>query len=281
MRSKGTLPIFFILITGLFLIVSCKPINIFSPLIDPSKMGADANLDAGYNALSDENYEDAIDYFSNVIESSATDDEKSDAYLGRASAYLHEAAPNLDNVVEDLIDGNTDADGTGDIIDTAIGDGSYNDFFNNAQNAADDYNDATEITGDDTDPGVLLEAYQSNMMAATGVGAQTIAIGYVTPPWDGVTKTLNEELDAICDSDSTYTYNVGTWGSSSAPNGLSSFVDEEASETQMMVYLTNAFNALTQLEESNQEVISSDDIINMKDGINEWVIYGLGETLLS
>ena len=45
-----------LLLTGLFLIASCKPINIFSPLVDPSNMGEDAMLDAGYNAMADGDY---------------------------------------------------------------------------------------------------------------------------------------------------------------------------------------------------------------------------------
>jgi len=55
MRGRG---LFFLvpLVLGLALIASCKPINLFSPLVDPSKMGNDAKIEAGYNAIAAVSY---------------------------------------------------------------------------------------------------------------------------------------------------------------------------------------------------------------------------------
>ena len=264
-----------ILLTFLF---GCKPINIFSPLVDPSKMGNEAKLDAGYNALESGDYDKAIDYFTSVINSSSGE-EKAEAYIGRASAYLESSAPNLDDVVDDLINGDLDSSSTGDIIDQVVGDNEYDDFFDGAQNAADDYNNAVdELGASNVDPGILLEAYQANMMAATGVGAQKIVIGYNVSPWDGVTKTLNEEYDAVVDSSSTHPYNISTWSdSNSANNGLYQYVKPDATaSSEMMNYLENAFEACEALKNNPPQGMTVDSINDMENGIKEWAYYGLG-----
>ena len=278
-------PIFILLI--LILAISCKPINIFSPLVDPSKMGNDAKLDAGYNALSDEDYDTAIDYFTSVI-NSGSGDEKTDAYLGRASAYLHSAAPNLDDVVSDFVSGDIQADDPGDIIDEIVGDGDFDDFFDGAQNAADDYNSATEGASN-IDAGVLLEAYQSNMMAATGVGAQTIADAYNVSPWETSSTnpivgsvTYNMELDAIVNDDSSYTYSISSWSDSTTTNnGLYQYVkNNSTAKASMMSYLTNAYNDLEQLKTDPPEGMTSDDISDMQNTILKWAVYGLDDNTL-
>ncbi len=263
---------------SILLMGGCKPINIFTPLVDPSKMGNDAKLDAGYNALESGNYEEAIDYFTSVINNSSGE-EKADAYIGRASAYLHSAAPNLDDVVSDIVSGDLDSSSTGDIIDQVVGDNEYDEFFENAQNAADDYNSAVdELGASDVDPGILLEAYQANMMAATGIGAQKIVLGYNTSPWDGVTKTINEEYDAVIDSTSTHPFNISTWGdSTSANNGLYQYVKPDNTATsQMMEYLTSAYEACEELKNNPPEGMTVDSINDMENGIKEWAYYGLG-----
>jgi len=277
---KSTI-IFTLLILGILLIViSCKPINIFSPLVDPSKMGNEAKLDAGYNALASGNYDDAIDYFTSVI-NSGSGSEKTDAYLGRASAYLHSAAPNLDNVVSDLVSGNVSADDTGDIIDQVVSDDEFDDFFDGAQNAADDYNSAVGESTSGIDSGVLLEAYQANMMAATGVGAQTIADAYDISPWETSstnpivgTTTYNDELDAILDSSSTYPYNISTWTDSTpANNGLNVYV--KGNKASMMSYLTEAYNDLEQLKSDPPEGMTVSKLSDMQNTILQWADYGL------
>lgn len=280
---KSTI-IFTLLILGILLIViSCKPINIFSPLVDPSKMGNEAKLDAGYNALASGNYDDAIDYFTSVI-NSGSGSEKTDAYLGRASAYLHSAAPNLDNVVSDLVSGNDSADDTGDIIDQVVSDDEFDDFFDGAQNAADDYNSVVGESTSGIDSGVLLEAYQANMMAATGVGAQTIADAYDISPWETSstnpivgTTTYNDELDAILDSSSTHPYNISTWTDSTpANNGLNVYVKGNATaKASMMSYLTEAYNDLEQLKSDPPEGMTVSDLSDMQNTILQWADYGL------
>ena len=285
---KSTI-IFTLLILGILLIViSCKPINIFSPLVDPSKMGNEAKLDAGYNALASGNYDDAIDYFTSVI-NSGSESEKTDAYLGRASAYLHSAAPNLDDVVSDLVSGNVSADDTGDIIDQVVGDNEFDDFFESVQNAANDYNSAVGESTSGIDAGVLLEAYQTNMMAATGVGAQTIADAYDISPWETSstnpivgTTTYNDELDAILDSSSTYPYNISTWTDSNpANNGLNVYVKGNATaKASMISYLTEAYNDLEQLKSDPPEGMTVSDLSDMQNTILQWANYGLGDNSL-
>ena len=294
-----------LIIATIFLAISCKPINIFSPLVDPSKMGNDAKLDAGYNALSSGDYDSAVDYFTSVINGSSGD-EKSDAYLGRASAYLHSAAPNLDNVVSDLINGDVTADNTGDIIDQIVSDDDYDNFFDSAQDAADDYNSAIEESSS-IDSGVLLEAYQSNMMAATGVGAQAIADNYnkgntsfpdiiwqvtTTNPVATISGygsvTYNMELDAIITGDRLSTddlyhpYNISTWSDSTAANnGLNKYVKDDATaKASMMGYLTEAYNALEQLKTDPPEGMTESSLSDMQNTILQWASYGLADSSL-
>ena len=290
---KSTI-IFTLLIFGILLIViSCKPINIFSPLVDPSKMGNEAKLDAGYNALASGNYDDAIDYFTSVI-NSGSESEKTDAYLGRASAYLHSAAPNLDDVVSDLVSGNVSADDTGDIIDQVVGDNEFDDFFESVQNAANDYNSAVGESTSGIDAGVLLEAYQTNMMAATGVGAQTIADAYNDSPWGTSSTnpivgstTYNDELDAILDSSSTHPFNISTWtiddANNPSTNGLYEFIvnkNNTTAQNSMISYLTEAYNDLEQLKSDPPEGMTVSDLSDMQNTILQWANYGLGDNSL-
>lgn len=273
---------FLILFTGVLILISfasCKPINLFSPFVDPSLMGTDAKLDAGYNAIASGDYQTAIDYFSDVIDGGTGGDDLTDAYIGRASAYMNEASPTVDDVVADVLNGTIPADNQGEIINAIVQDGEYDDFYDNVQSSADDYNDAIDNTTGDVDPGILFEAYQANMMAATGVGSQTIAFN-----WDeGGTYPLvtNPELDAIADETSGYTYHIGTWDSAGT-NGLRQHVFPDATATAaMMVYLTNAYDALKQLKTNPPQAMSDSDIQDMQDSINSWVTNGLGEAALT
>jgi len=303
--KKGIFLFLILIITTLFLAISCKPINIFSPLVNPSKMGNDAKLDAGYNALSSGDYDGAIDYFTSVINNSSGD-EKSDAYLGRASAYLHSSAPNLDNVVTDLINGDVTANDTGDIIDQVVSDGDYDDFFDSTQNAADDYNSAVGESTSSIDSGVSLEAYQSNMMAATGIGAQAIANSYnngnnnfadiwqvtETIPVATVsgygTVTYNMELDAIITGDRLSTedlyhrYNISTWTDQTASNnGLNQIVKGDATaKASMMSYLTEAYNSLELLKSDPPVGMTETSITDMQNNILKWTYYGLADISL-
>jgi hypothetical protein len=257
-----------------FYIVGCRPINLFSPFVNPSLMGNDAKMDAGYNAIANGDYQSAINYFSDVIDSGTSGEQLTDAYLGRASAYMNEASPNIDDVVADVLNGDIEADNQGEIIDQVVQDGDYESFYENVGNSADDYNDALDNTTGDVDPGILFEAYQANMMAATGVGSQTIAL-----VWDeGVTYpgVTNAELDAITDETSGYTYHIGTWSDDDAGNGLRAHVNGDATaDPSMMGYLTNAFEALEALESNPPSSMTQSDIDGMKTGIQDWANYGL------
>ena len=294
---KKQLLIFTLLLISIPMIIfSCKPINIFSPLIDPSKMGTEANLDAGYQALSTGNYEDAVDYFTNAI-NNASGDELVDAYLGRASAYMNLAAPNLDDVVDDALSGDLDLSSSSDIIDTVVSDDEFDDFFTTVQDAADDYNAAISTAGSDVDPGVLLEAYEANMMSATGVAAMKIGNEYNEGIWavnsqnpisnltvNGETVTFNTELEAIVAGDRQETdalyhpYNISTWEDpNSANNGLKQYVDGETEESEMIEYLEAAYNNLEQLKSNPPLELSASDITNMETQIKNWAYYGLGD----
>jgi hypothetical protein len=168
-----------ILVIGFIILISfaaCKPINIFSPFVDPSKMGNEAKMDAGYNAIANGDYQSAINYFTDVINSGTSGEDLIDAYIGRATAYVNEASPYIDDVAADVMNGDIDADDQGEIINQVVRDGDYENFYDNIENAADDYNSAIDNTTGEVDPGILFEAYQANMMAATGVGSQAIAL---------------------------------------------------------------------------------------------------------
>jgi hypothetical protein len=261
------------------LLLSCKPINIFSPLVDPSKMNNEAKLDAGYSALSNGNYGQAVEYFSDVIESSSGD-QLVEAYLGRGAAYVHEGSASIDSIIEDLMNGDLEVDNHGEIISQVVSDGEFTNFFDNVENAAEDYNSAMDNTTEDVDLGVLFEVYQINMMAATGIGARKIAADYNSSPWGPGDVTADEELDAIVDEISSHPYNIATWDDGAA-NGLSSYVDGTAEETLMMGYLTDAFDALKELKATPPVGMEEQDIIDMQSGINDWVTLGLGNAALS
>jgi hypothetical protein len=277
--NKRLLFIIFLSVAILTVLASCKPINIFSPFVDPSKLGDDAKLDAGYNALADGDYDEAIDYFSDVIDSASGDD-LTDAYIGRASAYMNLASPQLGNIVEDSLEGTLDYDNPGTIISDLVTDDEYDDFFDNVSNAADDYNAALDNAGSDLDKGILLEAYQSNMMAATGVGATKIATMYNVSPWDDLTEAgINQEVGTIIEGGAVHPFDIDTWSDTTpATNGLRQFVNGSAEETGMLGYLQNAYDALTLLATDPPADL---DTAGMQQNINGWVTNGLGEPPLS
>jgi tetratricopeptide (TPR) repeat protein len=271
-----------VLIAGIALFASCKPINIFSPFVNPDKMGNDAKLDAGYNSLADGDYDEAIDYFTDVIQSSSGD-ELTDAYIGRASAYLNKASPNLDEVVGDLVDGTLAFDDPSDVITSVVQDDEYTTFFDNIENAADDYNAAVDNSGSDVDQGILVEAYQTNMMAATSVGSKKIAQDYNTSPWNDTTAAgLNAEYGAIVNGANApvvHPYNIDTWSDTTpSNNGLRQYVAGTSEATTMLGYLQNAFDELKALEGNPP---SGMDITSLKDNINGWVTNGLNKAALS
>jgi hypothetical protein len=260
-------------------LVSCEPINIFSPFIDPSKMGNDAKMEAGYNAIESGNYDEAVDLFSGVI-AATSGEERAEAYIGRASAYLYLASPEIDSVVGDLISGNISVDNPSDIITRVVQNGDFTGFFDNMLSSADDFNQAVAVLGPETDVGILLESYQTNMMAATGIAAGVIAVTYDGPPWVPPTTTLDEEYGAIADENSAHPYNISTWDNASG-NGLTDcIVDGSSEEDAMMSYLTAAFNALGLLEPNPPAGMTAGDVLDMQNNINEWVTVGLHEALL-
>jgi hypothetical protein len=258
-------------------LLSCEPINIFSPFIDPTKMGNGAKMEAGYNAIESGNYSEAVDLFSGVI-AATSGQEQADAYLGRAAAYLYLASPEIGTVVGDMMSGNISVDNPSDIITRVVQNGDYTGFFDNARSSADDFNNAVAVLGAETDVGILLETYQTNMMAATGIAAGRIAQDYdAPPPWD--TATLDEEYGAIADENSTYTYNISTWDNASG-NGLTAYVDGSPEEAAMMSYLSAAFDALELLQPQPPAGMTGGDVLDMQNNIDEWVTVGLLEDSL-
>ena len=273
--------IYFLLAGILFLIISCKPINIFSPLVNPSKMGNDAKLEAGYNAIADGNYEEAIEYFTDVI-ANASGDDLTQAYLGRGAAYMHKASPSIGNVIEDLLNGDIQADKPGAIIDQVVENDDYTSFFIYVDDAADDYNEAVSNTTGDIDSGVLFEAYEANMMAATGIGSQKIATDYTNAPWRVPTDvTLNQAIDAIINDVGTHDGRMETWGDAASPNGLADYVNGQPEETNMISYLTEAFNTLKLMKDNPPVGMDEQDVIDMQNEINDWIQNGFGEAPLS
>lgn len=288
MRNKN-LYFFYFLFVVAFLVFSCRPINIFSPLVDPSKMGNDAKLDAGYNALSEGDYDKAIDYFTDVIQSASGDD-LVDAYLGRGAGYLRKSSPNMDSVVEDLLSGDLEVDNPGAIVTQVVAGGDYTGFFSDVEKAAADYNSAFDNTTGDFDIGVLFEVYQTNMMAATGVGATRVATDHPNSPWIVPGEvTLNTAIDEILKdgATSTHPYHIDTWeldDPTTPPggtNGLYEYVRGNTSDkSKMMGYLTNAFNALEELKTNPPEGMSEQDVTDMETEIKEWAYYGLNDSSL-
>lgn len=265
MRGRG---LFFLvpLVLGLALIASCKPINLFSPLVDPSKMGNDAKIEAGYNAIADGDYGKAVDYFSDVIDSASGDDLTA-GYIGRAAAYIHIGAPNLSEAMSDIMSGETDIDNLGQFIKDVKGAKDYATFFASVQLAAADYNAAMANSGGITDSGILIEVYQTNMMAATGVGSTKIAFEHPTPG-----TVTDAEIDLILEGNDSHPWDIDDWGSS-ANNGLYEYVRLSTESNKMLVYLQGAFDALTELE---SDPLPDMDIPAMKSNINDWVLNGLG-----
>jgi hypothetical protein len=273
---------FYFLFVVAFLVSSCKPINIFSPLIDPSKMGNDAKLDAGYNALSEGDYDKAIDYFTDVIQSASGDD-LVDAYLGRGGAYLRKSSPNIDSVVEDLLSGDLEVDDPGAIVTQVVAGGDYTSFFSDVEKAAADYNSAFDNITGEVDIGVLFEVYQTNMMAATGVGSTKIATDYISPPWRVPTDVyLNVAIDAIINDDPTHDGRIETWDDpdSPGPNGLFVYVKGKTEATEMMIYLTYASKALDDLKTNPPEGMSEQDVTDMQTRTKKWAKYGLNNDSL-
>jgi hypothetical protein len=237
-------------------------------------MGNDAKIEAGYNAIADGDYGNAVEYFSDVIDSASGDD-LTDGYIGRATAYIHIGAPNLGEGMSDIMSGETDIDNLGQFIKDIKGANDYATFFATMQLAAIDYNAAMANSGGITDSGILIEVYQTNMMAATGVGSTKIAFEDPVPG----TITDAEIDDILSGTTGGHTYNIDTWDD--APpndNGLNQYVNDATTgnpteENKMLVYLQGAFDALTALESDPPLDM---DIPNMKSNINGWVIYGLG-----
>lgn len=260
------------LVLGLSFLASCRPINIFSPLVDPSNMNNDAKLDAGYNAIADGDYGKAIDYFSDVIKGS-TGDQLVDAYIGRATAYMNQGAPGLSAAVDDMISGDLQFDDPGDVIDSVRGGNDYDEFFDNIEHAADDYNAAISNNGSLMDRGILVEAYQANMMAATGLGAVKIAYTYNNPPWDDLTEFgIDLEIGAIVGADTSHAKHIDTWGAGGT-NGLADHVQATAEGGEMLVHLQGAFDALSALESDPPLDMN---IPELKANINDWATLGLG-----
>ena len=275
--KKLYFPLF--LLAGLIVIISCKPINIFSPIVDPSKMGNDAKIDAGYNAMDSGNYAKAIDYFTDVIESAGGQD-LTDAYVGRGASYLKSATDKIGTVGDEVMDGTLEVGSPGDIIRALVApDNNYTDFFTNIKLSAADYNDAMVNSNYNLHKSIILEAYQTNIMAATGVGAAKIAINYNgtynSITWD-TPMTIDEEIDEILKDSATslHLYHIDTWDAA-AGNGLEDYVDDTPKDAGMMVYLTNAFNALKHLEDDPPLGMDQQDILDMEDSINDWVEEGL------
>ena len=175
------------------------------------------------------------------------------------------------------MNGETDIESLGQFIRDLKGSNDYATFFATIQLAAMDYNAAMVNSGGITDSGLLIEVYQTNMMAATGVGATKIALDDDTVAV-GVTDA---EIDAILESGG-HTYNIDTWGiihsPPGSPNGLTQYVEGKAEETGMLVYLQGAFNALNLLE---LDPPLDMDITSMKNSINDWVNNGLLESDLT
>lgn len=266
------------LIACLAAVASCRPINIFSPLVDPSKMSNDAKMDAGYNAIANGDYDKAIDYFSDVIKSS-TGDQLIDAYIGRAAAYMNQGAPGLSESVADMLSGEIEFDSPGDVIQSVKGSNDYVAFFDSISNAADDYNAAIDLGGIGMDRGILVEAYQANMMAATGVGSTTIAYSYNTAPWNIMDDAaVDMEIDAIVSADPVHPKHIDTWGASAGTNGLEDHVDAKPEEGVMLGYLQGAFGALKALEADPPLDM---EIPTLKININNWVTHGLNEAPLT
>jgi len=96
--------------------------------------------------------------------------------------------------------------------------------------------------------------------------------------------TLNVAMDAIINDDLTHEGRIETWSDPPAPepNGLREYVFPDNNKTtEMMGYLTNAFNALEDLKSNPPMGMSEQDFINMQQGINDWVTNGLGEPALT
>jgi len=222
------------------------------------------------------NYAKAIDYFTDVIESAGGQD-LTDAYVGRGASYLKSATGEIGNVGDEIMEGNLEAGNPGDIIRALVPDKNYTTFFYLINESADDYNDAMVNSNYGIHKSIIFEAYQTNMMAATGVGATKIAADYNTTPWivPGE-KTLNEAIDAVLDEDTAaHSAHIGTWDEDPAANGLEDYVDDTPEDAGMMVYLTNAFNALKHLEDDPPLGMDQQDILDMEDSINDWVEEGL------
>ncbi len=182
--------------------------------------------------------------------------------------------------MEDSLEGNLDYDNPGTIISDLVTDNEYDDFFYNVSKAADDYNAAMDNAGADLDQGILLETYQSNMMAATGIGATKIATTYNVSPWDDISEAgINQEVDTIVEGGAIHPYDIDTWSDTTpATNGLRQYVDGSIEEVGMLGYLQNAYDALTLLETDPPADL---DTVGMQQNINDWVTNGLGEPPLS
>jgi hypothetical protein len=250
-------------------------------------MGEEAMLDAGYNALADGNYNQAEKYFSDVI-LSASGDTLAEAYVGRGAAYLHLSSDNIDSVTQGIIDGSLDISKPGELIRMMVTDGDYVTFFDFIKWAAADYASAMSLQGSDMEASRLQDTYQTNMMAAAGVGAERIADDYPTPPWDVPgSVTLNTAIDEILKDGATsaHPYHIDTWEYNDptypgGTNGLYEYVRVTASNSEMMVYLRNAYDACTNMQTNLPIGFENQDIQDMKNGIRKWSDWGLADLSL-
>ena len=197
---------------------------------------------------------------------------------------MNSASDNIGAVTEGVIDGSIDISKPGEVIRMMVTDGDYVTFFATMKLAAADYSSAMSILGADMPASRLQDTYETNMIAATGVGAEKTANTYNTAPWGNPPKTINEEIDEILidDGSSTHPFSMDTWEDTTpAINGLRQYVDGETEETEMMIYLTNAFNACKYMETNVPLGMNQQDILDMETGINDWVDYGLGASRLN
>ena len=103
------------------------------------------------------------------------------------------------------------------------------------------------------------------------------------------TPSVNDAIDAVLDEDTAaHSAHTGTWDindptpAPAGTNGLYEYVRPSASsKSEMMVYLTNAFNALKHLETDPPIGMDQQDIQDMEDSINDWVVNGLANSQLN
>jgi hypothetical protein len=176
------------------------------------------------------------------------------------------------------------------LIRLMVTDGDYVSFFATIKLAAADYALAMSMRGSDMEASRLQDTYETNMMAAAGVGARRVAADHPTAPWDVPgSVTLNVAIDEILKDGGTsaHPYNIDTWEYNDptpppgGTNGLYEYVRVNAgSKSEMMVYLTNAYNACTNMQTNLPVGFEYQDIQDMKNGIRKWSDWGLADSSL-